>query len=331
MRRVGNHNQRGAALLIVLLLVATLAFVALSITEKTALAAARSVNERARSEAVWRALGAETLAREAIETVYATSDGKMSLDDPWATEPVEVPMEGGGARIFFADNTACFNVNRLSAAAPEESTPGSESGAVKEFALLIRNLGLGEYEGIALAEIIADWTDADANRRPQGAEDEYYTTLPSPYRTANQPIQSVTELRAMKGVTRNVYAALKPFLCAQPGTDAAPVNINMLKEKDAPLLAAILGEDVTSLQAADIIGARPPGGYPDVGVFMESSAIQALEPGEELASRFDVGSRYFQARAEIIYETALLEMTTDIVIGENGEARVLARRFGAEE
>jgi general secretion pathway protein K len=313
------------------LLVATLAFVALSITEKTSLAAARSVNERARAEAVWRALGSETLALEAIETVYSSSDGKMSLDDPWATEPVEVPMEGGGARIFFADNTACFNINRLSASNPEDAAPGSESGAVKEFSLLIRNLGLGEYEGVALAEIIADWTDVDSSRRPQGAEDEYYTTLPSPYRTANQPIQSVTELRAMKGVTRPVYAALKPYLCAQPGTDAQPVNINMLTQQDAPILAAILGEDVTVLQAEDIIAARPPGGYPDVGVFMESSAIQALEPGEELASRFDVGSRYFQARAEIIYETALLEMTSDIVIGENGEARVVMRRFGAEE
>ena len=55
--------ERGAALVIVLLLVATLSFIALAISERTALSANRAVNARSRSELLWLGLGAEALAR----------------------------------------------------------------------------------------------------------------------------------------------------------------------------------------------------------------------------------------------------------------------------
>lgn len=322
-----RDNQRGAALLIVLLLVATLAFIALSITEKTTLSAARSVNERARSESLWRAFGAEALAGAALEAAREASPDKMSIDDPWAIEPLIVPMEDGAARIFFADATTCINVNSLASAAA-----GQSAAPRAEFALLVRNLGLGEFEGERISDVITDWIDADNSRAPQGAEDDYYSALPSPYRTGGQPVASVSELRAMNGITREVYAGLKPYLCAHPDTAPAPVNINMLTERHGPLLAAILGEAVTPNQAADIIAARPPGGYEAVSEFMESELITALgADGAKAAGRFSVLSQYVQARAEILYDTSVLDVTSDFEINEGGKANVLKRRIGTEE
>lgn len=322
------RKQRGAALLIVLLLAATLSFVALASMEQTSLAAARSVNVQSRSEALWRAFATESLAAAAIESAYKANEGKISLDDPWASEPLEIPLEEGGARIVFTDASLCFNINSLRQAANNQ---GEQPPAVDEFIRLAEHLGFSEFEAAALAEALADWVDDDGNRRPQGAEDEYYTTLPSPYRTANQPAVAVSEIRAVRGVTRTIYGTLKPYLCAGGNEELSSININMMSERHAPVLAAVLGEDATLQTAKDIIAARPVGGYQDTAAFLANPQIAALELEAGVTGRFKLTSNRLKARAEIVYDTAILEMTTDFAVDDTGATRVLARRIGAEE
>jgi len=314
-------RQRGAALLIVLLLVAALSFIALSITDRTALAATRLVNERARAENIWSAFGVETLARAAIET--AAARGVMSIDDAWLSEPLEVPTDEGGARLFFADATRCLNVNALGG--PEERA--------EEFATLVRLLGLGQFEGDRIAHVIIDWIDQDSSRQPQGAEDGYYTTLPSPYRTGGGAVYDISELRAMAGISRELYASLKPYLCAHPAPTASTINFNMVQVQHAPILAAAIGNGLTIADAESIIVSRPVGGWADLAEFQASSSVAALSAPQLAAitsARFSEKSNYINVRAEIIYDTSFLEMT--VKFGLNGaEARVLARRFGASE
>lgn len=319
-----RKRQRGAALLVVLLLAATLSFVALAAMERTTLAASRTVNVSARGEALWGAFGIETLALAAVEQILSQENPVMSLDDPWASAPVELPLEEGAARVFLADATACFNINSL--AAPYEDQ--ERQGPVAEFIALAGMIGIGEFDARALAETIGDWVDADANRRPQGAEDEYYTVLPSPYRAGNQPFASISELRAVKGVSRELYGALKPYLCAASDGTPMKINVNMLTERHAPVLAAALGPEVAVQAAADIIAARPPGGYATVAEFLAVPAV--AERAQAGSDRFDVTSRYLRARAEIFYDTAVMEMTSTFETGGR-KARVMARRIGAEE
>ncbi|MFC2953315.1 type II secretion system minor pseudopilin GspK [Marinicaulis aureus] len=322
MRR--REQQKGAALLIVLLLAATLSFVALSAMELTTRAAARTGNVLSRSEALWRAFAVETLALSAIDEIASDDSGVMSLDAPWASKPVELPFDDGGARVFLGDGTACFNINTLGA--DSAGTGGDQSR--EEFVRLAGHLGIDEFEAIALAETVGDWVDEDTNRRPQGSEDEYYTALPSPYRTGNQPMASVSELRAVKGVTRELYGTLKPYLCAMDGDTASVINVNMLSERHAPVLSAALGGAVPVQVAADLIAARPPGGWLTVEAFLETPPIGDLDL--QNSARFAVTSRFLIARAEIVYGTALLEMTS-VIDANGGRARVLSRRLGAEE
>lgn len=319
-----REDQKGAALLIVLLLAATLSFVALSAMELTTRAAARTVNVNARGEALWRAFAVETLTLAAVEEIASADSGIMSLDDPWASEPVELPFEEGGARVLLGDGTACFNVNALNTAYGE----GAGDQTVAEFIRLAGHLGVSEFDAAALAQAIGDWVDEDTSRRPQGGEDEHYTVLPSPYRTGNQAMASVSELRAVKGVTRELYGALKPHLCAREGGAPSVINVNMLSERHAPVLAAALGPAVTPQMAADVISARPPGGWTSVDAFLATPPISDLQL--ENGSRFAVSSRFLIARAEIVYDTALLEMTS-VIDANEGAVRVISRRLGAEE
>ena len=321
---IRRTRQKGAALLIVLLLAATLSFVAMSAMQRTALAAARAGNVDARGEALWRAFAVENLALAAAEQFASADNPTMSLDDEWARDPIELPLEGGAARVFFADATACFNINSL--AVPYGEPAGED--AISEFVRLAGMLGIGEFQAAALAEAIGDWIDADTNRRPQGGEDEFYTALPSPYRTGNRPMAAITELRSVKGVSREIYGSLKPYLCALASADPSPVNVNMLAERHAPLLAAMLGPEATVQTANDIISSRPPGGFATEEAFMASPLVAALKL--EKTGRLQVTSRYLIARAEIVYDTALIEMTSTIEANAQG-ARIIARRIGAEE
>jgi type II secretory pathway component PulK len=52
-----------------------------------------------------------------------------------------------------------------------------------------------------VANAILDWIDADDEPRSNGAENDYYQTLPQPYACKNGPLDSVEELLFVKGVT----------------------------------------------------------------------------------------------------------------------------------
>ncbi|MBT8473716.1 MAG: type II secretion system minor pseudopilin GspK [Marinicaulis sp.] len=322
-----KRSQRGAALLIVLLLVATLSFIALAVTERTTLAASRAYNARARGEALWLALGAERLAVAALQEIVAASPDRMSLDAPWAQEPMLIPLDGGTARIFFADATACFNVNSFVATA----TGGREKPPPQvEMETLVDNYEIGQFQAEQLVSVIKDWIDPDNLREPQGAEDGTYETKPSPYKTAGGPIASISEIRAVEGVTREIYGSLKPLLCALPDENPSAININMLTPSDAPLLAAVLGPTVDIEQAAAIIARRPEGGFPDLASFLPEDELTSLGIEAAPGDRFALTSRYMQARAEIVYNDAVIEMTVDFAI-EGSNVKVLARRLGPEE
>ncbi len=52
-----------------------------------------------------------------------------------------------------------------------------------------------------VANSILDWLDPDDTPRTDGAEDDYYSSLPNPYHCKNGPLDSLEELLLVKGVT----------------------------------------------------------------------------------------------------------------------------------
>lgn len=56
-----------------------------------------------------------------------------------------------------------------------------------------------------LADSVLDWRDSDDTPNPQGAESDYYLSLPRPYRAQNAPFDSPYELLLVKGITRELF------------------------------------------------------------------------------------------------------------------------------
>jgi general secretion pathway protein K len=325
----GKNGQRGVALIVVLLLVATLSFIALAISEQTALAARRSSNTRLNAELYWRAVGAEALARRAIETTMKATPGKLVTGNPLTAAPIEVPFDGGAATMSVVDRTRCFNVNSLVKGGRGEE--GFDEEAAEELDTVFTTAGVAEADAGALAGVIADWIDANDFQEPQGAEDGLYTALPTPYRTGSTLLADISELRAMAGVGRLEYGVVRPYLCALPTSDASIINLNLLTTADAPLLVGILNGKKTLLEAQDIINARPPGGYQTIEAFWEGEAFAGLEISAAAKARFELYSRYLEVNAAMEYYGATLDLALLFEVDGNGSARLISRRFGRYE
>ncbi len=320
MRHARSINrQGGAALIVVLLLVATLSFILLSVTNIVTASVKRSAADRARSDFYWRAAAGELIARTVLEKYLAAEPAKMTPGEGIFAEPVEIPIEGGKASILFRDATRCFNINSLVTGSSGSFAENPQ--AIEGFKRLLEAIGLGAGEAAKLADVVVDFMDSDDFSRGQGGEDGFYSALPTPYRTSGQQIQSVTELRAMDGVTKSIYQRIRPYLCAEAGTDAGAFNINMARPEHGPILLALLpdGADAELSDLRAQIEALPPGGILDAGQL--SPPLSAV-PGLAFVSN--------RIEAVIRLEVNDLTMEEKVLFEAKLGARpkILARTFG---
>lgn len=320
-----TDRQRGAALVIVLMLVATLSFIALAISERTVLAASRSVNARARGELLWIGFGAEALARAAIKAAVAAEEGGMTRDSHLFAAPVEFPFEGGSAVMVFRDRTRCFNLNSL--VSGEDDMAGPNETSVAELKALFESAREVPNGGNALIDAVIDWIDPDSLQQPRGAEDGYYAGLPAPYRTGGARLADVSELRAMANANRALYQAVRPLLCALPNADPAPINVNMLTPDEAPLLAGLTGGSLSRSQAESVIRDRPPGGYDTLEQFWSHDAFAGAEIPEAVRARARLTSAYIEAYAVMNYGEAAANLSMLFEVSGNGAPRLLRRRI----
>src|SRR5262249_37072486 len=64
----------------------------------------------------------------------------------------------------------------------------------------------------SLTDAVLDWSDADDEERPHGAEHRWYESLPLPTAPANRPFRAVGELLLVRGFDAPTLARLHPFV-----------------------------------------------------------------------------------------------------------------------
>ncbi|MEM8772950.1 MAG: type II secretion system minor pseudopilin GspK [Pseudomonadota bacterium] len=331
-----RQRQRGAALIVVLLLAATLSFIALALVGAVSRSAQRTAGATIRSELLWRAVSAEAIAIAAIEQAL---DGvqrggpPLTLEHPLFSQQLDIPFDGGGGAIIFADATRCFNLNSLVSI---EGDGGKNEDAAAELAGVLQGIGLGQGDAEKLTSVVVDWIDSDTIQEIGGAEDNFYTNLPTPFRTGGGDLASVSELRAMLGVTDELYNAVSPLLCAHPNRNPVTININALRPVDAPLLVGLTDGAIDMATAENIISNRPPGGWSRTADFWEQPVFDSLNDAESGAEapigRTSVSSQFIEAQAgatvnEIDMNIRLLFMTSE----SGGNVTLVKRELGTSQ
>ncbi len=276
MRRRIPARERGAALLAVLLLVAVTGAIAVSMVEGLRLSRAIAVNAAARDQGRLFADGVEQLALLTIDDLILQSPQRTTLAGGWngASRTVQLPG-GGDATVTVRDGGNCFNLNSVVGGQPGRPLVRRPSGVAQFIGLMIA-LQVPETEARRIAEAAADWADSDAVPGPGGAEDETYGAAPSPYRTGNTLFADPGEVRALAGMTADIDARLRPWLCALPVTDLSPLNINTLSLEQAPLLAMLAPGQLGLERARQVLARRPAAGWSNQVEFWRIEAMSEL-------------------------------------------------------
>lgn len=105
--------------------------------------------------------------------------------------PLEAePFDGGTYRIFIANESGKINLNQ------------ADAGLLR---MLLNRSDISDNEKAVIVDSIMDWRDKDNMHRLNGAENDYYASLPEPYRCRSGNFITVTELFKVRGMTREIF------------------------------------------------------------------------------------------------------------------------------
>lgn len=325
-----RDGERGAALLAVLLLVAVIGALAATMLGKMRLQTALALNNQAAAQARAFGLGLESLVTLTIDDLTAASRERTTLQGGWNGAVRRYPLPGGRglAEVRVSDGGNCFNINSVAQGDPLIGLAARPLG-IRQFAGLMQLLGVQQAEAARIAAASADWVDSDADPVWGGAEDQAYAGTNQPYRTGNTLFAEVSELRAVAGMTPDIYARLRPYLCALPVAEMSPINVNTLLPNQAPLVAMLDPQRIGIDKARRIIVERPAAGWESQVAFWNQPILKdGTSP--EVALQPQVRTQWFAVDMQIAIEDAELTETA-LVDARVQPARIAQRRWGADD
>ncbi|MDT8281537.1 MAG: type II secretion system minor pseudopilin GspK [Gammaproteobacteria bacterium] len=302
-------KQQGVAIITALLIVTIAATVSIAISTRLQLDIRRTGNLIAQDQALFYIMAAEEWSQRILRQDKKDSSID-SLDESWATELPPLPVDGGTIQGKLTDLQACININSL---VDKNAVNATTKTRLSQLFAKLKISG-------DLTQAIADWIDTDMEAStPNGAEDDYYLNLESPYRTANTALQSISELRLIKGFEDSViYNRVKPYLCAYPNTNGiTAVNINTAS---AEVLQS-LSTDMTEEIANNILEHRAEEAFKDIKEFTGFANIESLKKAENIST----GSDYFLLRTQAIIGQANMVMYSIIYRDAEGKTTIVSR------
>ncbi|MGH6616157.1 type II secretion system minor pseudopilin GspK [Sphingomonas sp.] len=325
-RGPGRISERGAALLTVLLLVAVISVLAATALEKLRLATRLSGNAAATEQARAYAYAAETLALAKVTDLLGRDAARVTLAGGWSGKPFPLPVPGGMATARVRDGGNCFNLNGL-VVETEPRIYAAYTPARLQFARLMRLVGVPAQLAVPIADAASDWIDSDTYPLPAGAEDSTYLGAATPYRTANTLMADPSELRAVSGVTPEIYAKIRPWLCTLPIAKPSTININTLLPEQAPLFAMLLPETLSVEGARQLLLKRPPQGYESTVAFWKLPSLTAITPSPDALAQTAVTTHWFALDVDVTLGGAELEQQSTID-ATTLPARLVSRQWG---
>jgi general secretion pathway protein K len=322
------RRQRGVALITAIFVVTLATIAAVAMIEASNVSVHRSANLMQSEAEWWYASGVESWVKGILmqDAKLNTANGAnvVGLNGLW-NKPVDfLPIDGGGMRGHIDDLQGRFNLNNLATGQQPNANSTAATAATPytaQFERLLDNLpnfDASKYHGISAA--IRDWVDSDDERSgTDGAEDQDYESLDPPYRAANQPMHSVSELLLVRGMTRELYAALLPYVAALPVGTA--LNVNTAPE---PVLLS-LGTNVNRSAVERFIAARktiPLTNANDISSG-ELAFMGQQQPNDPKPPPLGVTSHYFGLQAEVSIGSGRLALYSVIFRPDGGGTPVV--------
>jgi len=336
-RSLTGRQQQGVAIITALLIVTIATTVSVAISTHLQLDVRRTSNLIALDQADFYALFAEDFTTKKLQDTK-NFDALMDALTQYGQFKQEYPVEGGFIEGKITDLNSCINVNAL--------VDGNKLNATTAARLtqLFANAQITEN----LTDAILDWIDSGAGDQttiPNGAEDGYYMNLDKPYRTANTPLHSISELRLIKGFEENTNAgasdntstydriielskdfkdddpnnAYAPSLCAFITNGSNPsINVNTAS---AEVLQS-LSPDMTKTLVESIIQQRKSTPFSSISDFTDFSNLKTIIKNTDYLS---TSSDYFLLKIKAKIGQASKVMYSIIYRDGSGKTQVIFR------
>lgn len=321
-----RSSEQGAALLVVLMLVAVIGSIAAVSLERMKLSTRQSLNLVATDQARAYGFTAETIALSRIADLVGRDTSRTTLAGDWQGRVIRFTVDGGSVGATLVDGGNCFNLNSV-----VEGDAGKRLSArpvgIEQFVELMTVVGVREREARPIAMALADWIDSDSAPLPGGAEDAAYARATAPYRTANNLMVDASELRVLAGMTPQIYALVRPWVCALPVVDLSPLNVNTLLPAQAPLVAMLVPRRLDLATARAMINARPQAGFGSILDFWALPAKRGVTPPSEALAQTRTKSRWFALDLSVELAGAELRQT-GLVDAATVPARLVRRSYG---
>ncbi len=307
-------GQRGVALITAVLIVALATILATRIGFDGVLEQRRSTTMLLLDQAYLVGLGAEAWAASYLKEDLADSR-QDHLGERWATPIPPIPIEGGVIEGRVEDMQGRFNLNNL---VTSEGAVNPEG--LREFQNLLSALELEPK----WAGMLADWLDVDTQPNfPDGAEDNVYISQAPPYRAANGPITSVSELLALPGFDLERYERLRPYVAALPiGT-----KINVCTAPGVVIDALSDGTQEFGVDPEGLARQREERCFPTAD---DLRAAFGEETYQRIASHVDEASSYFRVTAVVSIGATEMSLYSLLHRDSSGLARPVLRSLGSD-
>jgi len=344
------RKQQGVALITALLVVALTTIMAVSLASRQYMDIRRTGNIMLSDQAYLYSLALESFASQLFKTYRAN----QKYDDFQQIQQAmllfqAIPVEGGTVSATVDFSQAKFNVNSLvdKLGKPEPWAKEYYSRLVGE---VLRNLGEDTAIRDDLVNALIDWLDPNGDALMGGAEDSDYESKDIPYKTANQMMSSISELRLVQGYTRQILDGIPAdpekqteaipgllyYLTALPNRNTT-LNINLIQD---PVMFMAMTPNMDNAMATELIKSQP---FEKTADFLNRQDIKNLFPTQPntpnssngnaqlnaLRQHIDVQSSYFLLRGTATVGESKITLNSLLYANNSGtDIETLYRAIG---
>ncbi|NIS60474.1 MAG: type II secretion system minor pseudopilin GspK [Proteobacteria bacterium] len=210
MIHVLRKSETGVALILTLLITAILVTLIVEVNYSTQVDVRISGNFRNDLQTSYLAKSGVNIAAS-----YLKYDGQNTdtdnLTEDWAKSFPPLPVGEGFVKVMIGDENSKININRAV----------KETGEVDQVIYdALSRLFEREEVDLGILDALIDWIDPNDEGEAEG---NYYRGLDPPYACKNGPLDTLSELLMIKGITDEVYAKISQYLTIYSD---GKVNIN---------------------------------------------------------------------------------------------------------
>lgn len=288
-----SGRARGVALVNALIVVAALAAISTALLLRADAARQRLEVQRSSDQMQIYLRGGALIVQDLLTDAAASGGGAIHMDQDWARAVDEVQIDRGRIGWRMDDLQGRFNVNWLvrgvSDADPDQSAPGLPTAQLARaaFERLARSAGASTL----IAARLADALDPVSGRRSAAFDSDHQPPV--------LPLQSVAQLRNVRGVDGDMFARLEPLLAALPPQTGLNLNTALPE-----VLAAVVPNPSAVSRLTRTVAERPFDTDAAAREWIEA-VLEQDAPGVIAAFAPGASSQWFAARLVVRLDVRL--------------------------